>query len=108
MRALVLGGGFYGTHITSALRADGHYVELHEIADRLFAGASGNIPARAHQGQHYPRSKLTRRACQEHYAEFMMRYGEFTRGVPVNVYAIAEHDSLMDFGTYVQVLRDEI
>src|SRR3954468_24745718 len=104
MRALVLGGGFYGTHTAVSLRAEGHYVELHESATQLFAGASGNIPARAHQGQHYPRSKLTRRACQEHYAEIMTSYGEFTRGVPVNVYAIADHDSLLDFGTYAQVL----
>lgn len=108
MRVLVCGGGLYGVHITSGLRADGYCVELHEIASHLFAGASGNIPARCHQGQHYPRSKLTRQACQEHYAEFMARYGEFTRGVPVNVYAIAEHESLLDFGTYTQVLRDEI
>jgi hypothetical protein len=107
-RILVYGGGLYGAHLTSGLRADGYYVELHEIANHLFAGASGNIPARCHQGQHYPRSKLTRQACQEHHAEFMARYGEFTSGIPVNVYAIAEHDSLLDFGTYTQVLRDEI
>jgi hypothetical protein len=59
-------------------------------------------------GQHYPRSGLTRAACQEHHAEFMARYGDFTHGVPLNVYAVAEHDSLVDFGTYRQILRDEI
>lgn len=108
MRVRVLGGGFYGCHIASALLAAGHEVELHEIADALFAGASGGIPARLHIGTHYPRSQLTRAACREHHVDFMAVYGHLTRGVPVNLYAIAEHDSLVDFGTYCQVLREEI
>jgi hypothetical protein len=87
---------------------EGHDVVVHEIAGRVFAGATGNIPARLHMGQHYPRSGLTRTACQEHHAEFMARYGDFTHGVPLNVYAVAEHDSLVDFGTYRQILRSEI
>lgn len=105
MNIRVLGGGIYGCHIATALIADGHTVELHEIADRLFAGASGGIPARVHQGWHYPRSWMTRSACQEHDAEFMSRYGRFTRGVPINVYAVAAHDSYVDFGTYCDVMR---
>jgi hypothetical protein len=88
--------------------ADGHEVELHEIADTIFAGASGACPARLHQGQHYPRSHLTRAACQDHAAEFMRRYGHMTRCVPTNIYAVADKDSLVDFGTYTQVLRGEI
>ena len=104
MKIRILGGGLYGSHLALALLRDGHEVELHEIADRLFAGASGNIPARLHQGFHYPRSKLTRDACREHRAEFMARYGHLTHGVPVNIYAIAEADSLLDFGTYTQLL----
>lgn len=107
MKVRVLGGGLYGCHLATALLADGHEVELHEIADRLLAGASGAMPARLHLGFHYPRSRLTRAFCQEHQAAFMARYGELTRGVPVNVYAVAAHDSLVDFGTYCQVLRSE-
>lgn len=108
MRIRVLGGGLYGCHLALAMLEAGHDVEVHEIRDRLFDGASGSIPARLHQGQHYPRSHATRKACQEHRAEFMERYGHLTRGVPVNIYAVAAHDSLVDFGTYCQVLRDEI
>ena len=66
MKIRVLGGGFYGCHIALSLIRDGHIVELHEVADRLFSGASGNIPARLHCGAHYPRSKLTRDACRDH------------------------------------------
>lgn len=108
MKIRVLGAGMYGCHLSTALIADGHDVVLHEVADRVFAGASGAIPARLHQGQHYSRSALTRAACQAHHAEFMAHYGDFTHGVPVNVYAIAEHDSLVDFGTYRQILKSEI
>lgn len=35
----------------------------------------------------------------------MARYGHLTRNVPVNLYAIAAQDSLVDFGTYLDVLR---
>lgn len=87
---------------------DGHNVELHETADRIFAGASGGIPSRLHIGTHYPRSRLTRAACQDHLAAFMRAYGHLTHGVPVNIYAIAAHDSLVDFENYRQTLRHEI
>lgn len=107
MRIRVLGGGWYGCHIAAALRDSGHEVEVHEVADRLFAGASGGIPARLHDGWHYPRSKLTRDACRAHRAEFLSTYGHLTHGVAVNVYAIAATDSLVDFGSYRQLFAGE-
>lgn len=108
MRIRVLGGGWYGCHVALQLRKLGHEVELHEIGKALFAGASGGNPARLHIGPHYPRSQLTRRACQEHHLMFMHHYGHLTRGVRNNVYAVDANDSLVDFGTYVQVLKGEI
>jgi hypothetical protein len=108
MRIRVLGGGWYGCSIALALKQSGIDVELHERAGELFTGASGGNPARLHQGAHYPRNRQTREHCQDHHAAFMHRYGFLTRGVPVNLYAIAAHDSLVDFGTYCQVLKGEI
>lgn len=108
MKIRVLGGGFYGAHIALSLLRDGHDVEIHEIAGRIFSGASGGIPARLHIGCHYPRSRMTRAACQEHVEAFMAEYGFLTRGVAVNLYAIAEHESLVDFDQYVRTLRGEI
>ena len=108
MKIRVLGGGWYGCSLALALIKDGHEVELHEIAGRLFAGASGACPARLHQGMHYPRSRLTRAACQEHAQEFMKLYGHLTRAVHTNIYAVADKDSLVDFGTYCQVLKGEV
>ena len=108
MKIRVIGGGWFGCSIALGLLRAGHEVELHEIAPHLFAGASGGNPARLHRGYHYPRSEKTRAACQAHTDEFMREYGHLTRAVPVNVYAIAEHDSLLDFGTYQKVLRPEL
>ncbi len=103
----ILGAGIYGCSIACDLIAAGHDVEIWDIADRIFAGASGSIPARLHGGAHYPRSRMTRAACQEHAAAFMERYGDFTHGIPVNLYAIARDHSLVDFDQYVRTLRGE-
>jgi hypothetical protein len=107
VRVRVLGGGWYGCHLAVALRESGHDVEVHEIAGTLFAGASGGIPARLHDGWHYPRSKLTRDACRAHRAQFLAAYGHLTHGVALNVYAVAASESLVDFGSYRQVFAGE-
>lgn len=108
MKIAIIGGGWYGCSLALGLHHRGHEVGLYESAPTIFAGASGANPARLHQGQHYPRSRLTRAFCQEHQAAFMQRYGHLTRCVPTNLYAIARDESLVDFGTYCQVLRSEI
>jgi hypothetical protein len=109
MRIRVLGGGLYGCHLARVLRAAGHSVELHEIRDGLFLGASGNIPARLHLGApHYPRSRLTRAACLDHAEEFMRVYGHLTRPVETNIYAVAANDSLVDFGTYRDIVKQDV
>lgn len=107
-RVRILGAGWYGCSIGCDLIAAGHDVEIWDIADTIFAGASGAIPARLHLGAHYPRSRMTRAACQEHAAAFMHRYGHLTHGVPVNLYAIALDHSLVDFDQYVRTLRGEM
>lgn len=108
MNIRILGGGWYGCHIALSLIKDGHAVVLEERAAQLFSGASGGNPARLHLGFHYPRSALTRTACQDHYAKFMKAYGFLTRHVPVNIYAVAENDSVVDFGTYCHTLESEV
>jgi hypothetical protein len=108
MKIRVLGAGFYGCSIAVGLLAQRHDVEVFEAAHHIFAGASGGIPARLHTGSHYPRSRQTRAACQDHLAEFMLHYGHLTAGVPVNIYAVASHDSLVDFDQFRATLKGEI
>lgn len=104
----VLGGGYYGCHIALQLLKNGFEVEVHEKQNRLFSGASGNNPGRLHLGFHYPRSKLTRAACQLHNEQFMREYGNFTRGIPVNIYAVAKNESMVDYANYCQSLHSEV
>lgn len=109
MKIKVVGAGWFGCHIALSLIAKGHNVELHEITNEVFAGASGKIPARLHLGAfHYPRSAATQQACLEHQAAFHEHYGFLTRGVPVNIYAIANNESYIDFGTYKKVLQGQL
>jgi hypothetical protein len=51
---------------------------------------------------------VTRAACQEHVEAFMDRYPSLTAGVPVNLYAIAEERSLVDFDQYADTMRGEV
>lgn len=108
MKVRVLGGGWYGCHLAVALKQRGIEVELHEISSQLFNGASGGNPARLHLGFHYPRSDLTRAACQDHQKIFLAHYGFLTQPVAMNVYAVAAQDSMVDWGTYKKVLRHEV
>lgn len=114
MRIRILGGGWYGCHLAFVLSGFNygpkteHQVELHELSSTLFMGASGNMPGRLHLGFHYPRSKLTRNACQDHYKRFMERYRHLTCGVRTNIYAIAQNHSFVDFENYCQSLENEV
>ncbi len=108
MKIRILGSGFYGCHIGKVLSKNGYDIQIHEIKDQIFKGASGSNPARLHAGFHYPRSKETRELSQKNYTRFMVQYGSLTRAVPVNIYAIAKDDSLVDYANYVQSLRSEI
>jgi hypothetical protein len=108
MKIRVIGAGFYGCHVANELLRDGHDVEVHEIKDEVFGGASGSIPARVHQGFHYPRSKKTRDACQSHAKEFEAQYSDFIRSIGTNIYAIAADRSLVDFDQYVDTLTGEV
>ena len=109
MKIRIIGAGFYGCHIAETLISAGHEVEIIEARDEIFGGASGSIPARLHEGFHYPRSKRTRDACQKHLPDFLKKYGRFCCPVKRdNIYAIAEGGSLVDFPQYVDTLRGEM
>jgi hypothetical protein len=108
VKVAIRGGGWYGAHLCVALLRDGHDAHVYESGPRLFAGASGNNPARLHIGPHYARSHATREACRAHYADFMAEYGHLTRAIRTNIYAIASEGSMVDFGTYLKILTGEI
>jgi hypothetical protein len=105
MRVRVLGGGFYGCHITSMLLRDGYDVELHEIASTLFPALAvifllDFIVVLIIQGQ-----KLTRVFVRATIENSWITTDISPRHVPVNLYCVAAYDSLLDFGTYCDILR---
>jgi len=110
MKIKIVGAGWFGCHLAASLKDFPLYeVHLYDKSNTIFSGASGNIPARLHLGApHYPRSMITQQACDNHREDFMKHYGHTTRGVECNIYAIAKDNSLIDFGTYSLVLKNQI
>lgn len=105
----IIGAGWFGCHLACSLLQDGHTIELHDVKSEIFAGASGKIPARLHLGApHYPRSMVTQQACKDHQESFIKQYGNLTRAVPINIYAVASDHSMVDFGMYHLALKNQI
>lgn len=105
LRVAVVGGGWYGCHLASALIKVGADVRVFERSDDLFMGASAVNQNRLHMGFHYPRSYHTRKQIIECYRQFLETYPDLVSRIPQNVYAVAEQKSLLDFGTYAQIME---
>ena len=104
MRVAVAGGGWYGCHIASSLKAHGVSVDLFEKNDCLFSEASGNNQFRLHQGLHYARSAQTRYQSRDGYHRFAERYPKLSTPVENNIYLVPKEASLIDFDTYFSIM----
>lgn len=104
MRVAVAGGGWYGCHIASSLKAHGVSVDLFEKNDCLFSEASGNNQFRLHQGLHYARSAQTRHQSRDGYHRFAERYPKLSTPVEDNIYLVPKETSLIDFDTYFSIM----
>ncbi|KAF4960432.1 hypothetical protein FSARC_10492 [Fusarium sarcochroum] len=100
----IIGGGWYGCHIATSLRALGFRVKLFEQHDRLLHEASGNNQFRLHMGFHYARHSDTRLQSRDGFFRFIERYPDLSRNVPCNIYAVTAQDSLLDYGTYRTIM----
>jgi glycine/D-amino acid oxidase-like deaminating enzyme len=96
----IIGGGWYGCHIATSLRALGFGVPLFEQNNRLLHEASGNNQFRLHQGFHYPRHYATRMRSRGGFSPFVERYPGLSRPVAENLYAVPRGESLIDFLSY--------
>lgn len=104
MKIAIAGGGWYGCHIASSLKAHGVDVALFERHDALFHEASGNNQFRLHQGLHYARSAQTRHQSRDGYHRFVERYPKLSQTVAQNVYLVPKGTSLIDFETYFSIM----
>lgn len=100
----VIGGGWYGCHLSMMLDAMGAEVHLFEKNSRLLHEASGNNQYRLHLGFHYARNHRTRVQSRDGYSRFKERYPSLSKTITNNLYAIPRYDSLLDFQTYRLVM----
>ncbi|KAL9651346.1 hypothetical protein ABK040_001298 [Willaertia magna] len=104
MKIAIIGAGWYGCHLALVLKEEGHEVTIYEKNSEIFRGASGYNQFRLHQGLHYPRSYITRKQTLEGYKHFISRYECLTTSVDFNLYGVSQQGSLLDFGTYKQIM----
>lgn len=107
-RVAIIGAGIYGCHLALALKARGHEVDLYDMSDDLFSGASTYNSFRIHKGYHYPRSGKTREMCMRDEKEFTEFYGHLTSKAQDNpkIFCVANDErTLIDFSTMKFIMQ---
>ena len=106
-KALVVGGGIFGTTSAVALANNGYNVELHEELEDVMMSASDINQYRLHKGYHYPRSKETAQECLKGLYTFKRKYERsVVNGDIEHYYAIASEDSKVSEFEYLAFLDD--
>tara|TARA_B100001057_G_scaffold385783_1_gene392578 strand:- start:8290 stop:9315 length:1026 start_codon:yes stop_codon:yes gene_type:complete len=101
----IIGAGWYGCHIGYKLIKNGHNVTIFEKNKDIFEGSSGFNQFRLHTGFHYPRSDITIKEIKNNYKRFVKEYKNYFFIPPKNIYCIAQKKSLLDFNTYLKILK---
>jgi len=103
MKILILGGGWYGCMIALICKSNNlDFLILDE--NEIFSGSSSKNQNRLHLGYHYPRSPETIKECKEGYLLFNNIFGEFTKNIKNNIYAI-EKNSKVNFKEYINIFN---
>tara|TARA_R100000234_G_scaffold25119_1_gene14562 strand:- start:456 stop:2150 length:1695 start_codon:yes stop_codon:yes gene_type:complete len=106
-RALVVGGGIFGTTSAITLAHNGYVVELHEELDDIMKCASDINQYRLHKGYHYPRSKETAQECLDGLYTFKRKYEDsVVNGDIEHYYAISSEDSFISSDEYTTFLDE--
>ena len=104
-KALVVGGGIFGTTAAIGLKNSGYNVKLTEKLDDVMKGASDINQYRIHKGFHYPRSNETAESCLEGTKTFERKYDRsIMNGNIQHLYCIASEDSLVTPSEYLKFL----
>jgi glycine/D-amino acid oxidase-like deaminating enzyme len=92
--AVIVGGGFYGSHLALDLRTRRHWrVLLLEREHSLFQRASYANQARVHNGYHYPRSLVTGLRSRINFPRFVEEFSDCIDRSFDKYYAIARLSS---------------
>ncbi len=94
MKIAVIGAGIYGCHIALSIKSKYNNVDLYDIADDIFSGASTLNSHRIHKGYHYPRSGKTRSYCLEDEVKFTQHYSSIVSSSNINpkLFCVADDD----------------
>ena len=100
----IIGAGWYGLHLASELKKK-YNVTIFEKEKSIFLGSSGFNQFRAHEGFHYPRSSKTIKEIKKNSMKFKKQYGFGIILYKKNIYAVAKENSLLDFDSYVTLIK---
>ncbi len=101
----IVGAGWYGCHLGYKLSKLGYDIDIIEKNKKIFEGSSGFNQFRLHTGYHYPRSAYTINEIKENFKKFIKEYKKFIFFPKNNIYCIANKNSLIDFETYINILK---
>ena len=105
-KALVIGGGIFGSTAAVSLSNNGYQVELHEKQKDIMRCASSINQYRLHKGYHYPRSIETATECIKGLKTFKRKYKQSVlNGDIEHYYCIASEDSLVTSEEYLSFLN---
>lgn len=105
-KALVVGGGIFGSTAAIGLSNNGYNVKLTEKLDDVMKGASDINQYRLHKGYHYPRSNETTESCLNGTHTFARKYERsILNGDTQHFYCIASEDSLITKDDYLKFLN---
>jgi hypothetical protein len=102
MRILIIGAGWYGSHIAKKCIEKGHTIVIVDKENDFFRGSSYKNQNRLHLGFHYPRSDDTIHECLIGYSKFKKEYPMLSTPFSDNFYFISTEKSktsLTDFQT---------
>ena len=100
----VIGAGFFGNSV-SILLSKKFKVDLFEIQNKVFQGASRYNQMRYHLGYHYPRSQKTFNELELYKKEFENFFKKKIFGKNINYYGIAKKNSKTSFKNYLNFLK---
>jgi len=104
----IIGAGIYGCHLALTLKKLGYEIDLYDMSEDIFSGASTYNSFRIHKGYHYPRSGKTREMCLRDESEFIKQYGHLTSTETENpkLFCIANDErTLIDFSTMKTIME---
>ena len=101
----IIGAGWYGCHLGLYLKSKKINFKIFEKKKDIFLGSSGFNQFRAHLGYHYPRSSKTINEIKLNFTKFKKKYKKYLHFPKNNYYSIAKKKSLIDFETYLKILK---